>query len=159
MTDVEWNSFSSRLFIEYPSLFDRLKRSCGNTLDQTLSHWRKKLSRFTASELYAVLDRWEADNTVPWDAWAIEQAPAVLANVASNMRSVQSERDKVNAMLDDPRSKHRKQSNSEGLSFSILTGNMRDVYLVMRPLYKQLMDGEITQDEYHIIHEREFAKL
>lgn len=160
MSDGEWVEFTLRLFTEYPSLHDRLKRSAVD-YKATIGHWRKKLSRYTAAELNAVLDKWDSENTIPWDSYAIEQAPAVIASVASNIRGHKSERERVAEMVNDPRSKaNRAQTNDgSGCVFSYIKGSMCEVFETLRPLNKKMLDGEITEAEYQQAYDREMAKL
>lgn len=160
MSDGEWVEFTLRLFTEYPSLHDRLKRSAVD-YKATIGFWRKKLSRYSASELNAVLDKWDRENTIPWDSYAIEQAPAVIASVASNIRGHKSEREKVAEMVNDPRSKSKRAqtNNGNGCVFSYIEGSMREVYEVLSPLYGKMLAGEISEADYQAVYDKEMAKL
>lgn len=149
ITDAEWAKFITRLFVEYPSLHERLKRSAVDYV-ATIEHWRKKLSRFEVSELNAVLDFWDKTNTNPWDSFAVEQAVAVIANVASKARDRRNAKVEVEHIREAGR-KPRSMQNGETVSgFSVINDDspMAAAYLKLRPIHKRYKDGELSESDW-----------
>lgn len=148
MTDSEWIAFTKRLFIEYPSLHDRLKRSASDYAG-TLLHWRTKLSRFEATELNAVLDFWDRTNASPWDSFAVEQAVTIIANVASKARDRRSAKVEVEHIREAGRKPRTMQVEQVG-GFSCFDKPMTEAYLKLRPINAKWKAGEISNTDYFL---------
>jgi hypothetical protein len=149
MNDTEWNEFKTRLFIEYPSLHERLKRSATDYVG-TLNHWRTKLSRFTFAELIAVLDYWDAKNTQPWDGFAVEQAVAVIANVASKARDRRNAKEQVEQIRSAGRKPRTMQDGAQVSAYESFDSPMAAAYEKLRPIHKRYKLGEISSTEYFL---------
>lgn len=147
MIDTDWAKFITRLFVEYPSLHERLKRSAVDYVG-TLNHWRKKLSRFTADELNAVLDYWDAKNTQPWDGFAVEQAVSIIANVASKARDRLSAKVEVEHIREAGRKPRTMQNGEQVSAYDSFDSPMAAAYLKLRPIHKRYKDGELSESDW-----------
>lgn len=150
MTDSEFEVFARRLFISFPSLYEWLSGTIDPPATQAV--WRNTLRPYQLSECMGIVDDWSAGNSKPFEAYERDKVHLIIRAMIS---------------LQHDRSRKRKEvlGRSEGTKYKLLPNTpysdatMASVYQTLRPLYKQLMDGEMTQDEYDIIHEREFARL
>ncbi len=147
MTDSEWIAFTKRLFIEYPSLHDRLKRSASDYAG-TLLHWRTKLSRFEATELNAVLDFWDRTNASPWDSFAVEQAVSVIANVATKARDRRSAKVEVEHIREAGRKPRTMQDGAQVSAYDSFDSPMAAAYSKLRPIHKRYKSGELSESEW-----------
>lgn len=147
MNDTEWDQFKARLFTEYPSLHERLKRSAVDYVG-TLNHWRKKLSRFEATELNAVLDFWDKANANPWDSFAVEQAVAVIANVASKARDRLNAKVEVEHIREAGRKPRSMQDGAQVSAYDSFDSPMAAAYLKLRPIHKRYKAGELSESDW-----------
>ena len=148
ISDADWAKFITRLFVEYPSLHERLKRSAVDYV-ATIEHWRRKLSRFDASELNAVLDFWDRTNASPWDSFAVEQAVSVIANVATKARDRRSAKVEVEHIREAGRKPRSMQGGEAVSGFSVINDDspMAAAYLKLRPIHKRYKDGELSESD------------
>ena len=149
MSDADWAKFVTRLFVEYPSLHERLKRSAVDYV-ATIEHWRRKLSRFEASELNAVLDFWDTTQASPWDSFAVEQAVTIIANVASKARDRRSAKVEVEHIREAGRKPRTMQDGAQVSAYDSFDSPMAAAYSKLRPIHKRFLDGEISHAEYFL---------
>lgn len=154
MDQPQWITFTERLFVEYPSLFERLQRA--PSPEATLEHWRKKLSRYRLDELNAVLDAWDRSNARPWDSYALESAPAIIASVCDKNREKESRKAESERIREAGRNPRRKAT---GFQFSILQGSSKEAYEKLRPLHAKAKTGEISWKDYNAIKDATLGGL
>jgi hypothetical protein len=146
MTNAEWTAFTTRLFVEYPSLYTRLERTID--MEATLKHWRTKLSRFEATELNAVLDFWDRTNASPWDSFAVEQAVSVIANVATKARDRRSAKVEVEHIREAGRKPRTMQDGAQVSAYDSFDSPMAAAYAKLRPIHKRYKDGELSESDW-----------
>jgi hypothetical protein len=147
MTNDEWTRFTKRLFIEYPSLWDRLQRAPSPV--ETLAHWQRKLDRYTLDELNAVLDVWDKGNVRPWDSYALEAAPAIIASVCDKNRESLMRKEQSNKIREAGRNPRKQRYDGERVAFSAIKGEMKVAYEKLRPIHQRFLNGEITESDYN----------
>lgn len=157
MSNAEWTAFTTRLFVEYPSLYTRLERTID--MEATLKHWRTKLSRFEACELNAVLDFWDRTNASPWDSFAVEQAVSVIANVATKARDRRTAKVEVEHIREAGRKPRTMQDGAQVSAYDSFDSPMAAAYSKLRPIHKRFLDGEISHAEYFLAKDEALGSM
>ncbi len=147
MTRAEFNTFIGHLFIQFPSLADRIERlrlPSGIEADAIMDLWFQKLGRFTLGELRWILDDWNTRGVQPWDSYPIEQAVAVLYSTAQHRRDKHSRKQESEKI----QSAGRKPTNADGFKYSNFSVSMRAAFESLRPVHRRWLDGEISETEW-----------
>lgn len=86
MTNEEFNDFSKRLFIAFPSILDWLRNKSPDML-ATQAVWRKTLAGYTLAECDAVLERWVEGDLPPPNAYERDVTAVFIRQVIERDRS------------------------------------------------------------------------
>lgn len=152
MTNEEFTTWSRKLFIAYPSLWEWLERNSPDTT-ATLEAWRDKLRSYTFDECIGVLSGWDRCSQHPFAAYERDQVPAIVRSVIDKQRDKARKREEQAAIAQDYREQRRRTDgrldNAAG-HFSIMDSEMQAAYEEGIPLQKQLDEGEITKEEYRV---------
>ena len=146
MTDHEWAAFTKRLFTQYPSVIDRLRRVSPDP-DESLRMWRKQLERFSFHDCMELLEEWMTAGKSPWNAYAIEEAPRVIAGTLIERANVARRRREV----EETRRQARRQKRLGSFAMADLMPDSpcKNALVTLIPIHKRLLAGEITADEYN----------
>lgn len=161
MTDDEFNRFSRRLFIAFPSLREWL----GNASDdpqETLRVWRQCLKPYPEHECQAVLDAWSTGQLRPFEAYERDKVHLCIRAVVEGTRSKKREAANRERDIEYHRAERRRrdelrarrgQGMAEGLAGTLTSAGrgMVSAFLELRPLHQQLLDGEIDKVEYAVM--------
>lgn len=145
MTDHEWAAFTKRLFTQYPSVIDRLRRVSPDP-DESLRIWRKQLERFSFHECMELLEEWMTAGKSPWNAYAIEEAPRVIAATLIERANQARRRREVEETLRQAR--RPKRLGSFCMTDLMPDSPSRNAKVALQPIHKKMLDGEITAAEY-----------
>lgn len=149
MTDSEFQTFAKRLFISFPALHDWLQASSPDPA-ATQAIWRETLRQYSLAECLGIIDDWNNGRSKPFEAYERDKVHLIIKSMIGLQRDRQRKRDE-NA----GRSKEYKQLPNTPYT----DATMASVYLKLRPLHKKVLDGEMSQADYDVIHEQEMAKL
>lgn len=145
MNRDEFNTFTQRLFVQYPATWSWLKANSPD-VSGTLESWFRRLGRFSLSDCLNVLETWEASNSEPWKAYDRENVPAVIASVIAKRESDAAKREATDQIAREANAA-RQRRGSFDLTASFDSG-MLQAYKELKPLWDQVCEGELSDSEY-----------
>ena len=162
MIDEEFTVFAKRLFVSFPTLLEWLKSTSPDPA-ATQAIWRDTLRPYTLADCLGIIDDWNTGRQKPFEAYERDKVHLIVRAMIGLKLDRQRKRDEV-------RDRHRdfdkrivlgdRSIPEQGLRQSrLMDATMVDVYKTLLPIYKKVLDGELSQSEYDRIKEVEFAKL
>ena len=155
MTSTEFATFTRQLFIQYPSLSEWLLRSSPDP-DATTAMWHETLSRYSLGECMAVLAYWRKAGQTPFNAYERDQVAIIIRSVIATNRDRLRKREEAAERVEAKRYARRGATPFTALN---VDATMLAVYSKLRPLHRQMLDGEITRAEYESVAKVEMARL
>jgi hypothetical protein len=149
MTNEEFRTFAKRLFISFPALSEWLKATSPDP-EATQAVWRETLRPYYLAECLGVLDDWNSGKTPAFQAYERDKVHLIIRSMIGLQRD---------------RQRKRAENASRSKDYEMLPNTpysdatMASVFLKLKPLYKKVLDGEMSSDEYDRIHDEEFARL
>ncbi len=157
MTNEEFSTWSRRLFIAFPSLWDWLQANSPSPLE-TQAIWRKCLEPYTLDECSQVLDEWSAGTREPFAAYERDKVHLRVRARIEQDRDRQRKRDDAARLVDMGT---RRERSHDGVSVGV--GSMMDRVMAQAVRegaveHKRLLRGEITQFEFERLRAEILAK-
>lgn len=157
MTPTEFKSWSERLFVAFPSLYEWLTRNSPNA-GATLTLWRESLEGYSLEECDSVLRDWQTGIEVPFAAYDRDKLPLIVRSVVDKRRDKQRAQREQRERLEAYQGKRRGAMG--GAESKIMTD---PIYIrareIMQPHYDARERGEITLDEYKRRFDETWDKL
>ena len=154
MTSEEYDTFSHRLFVQFPSLTEWLERN-SPAPQETHDLWEETLRPFRLDECLGVLAAWQQSSSAPFAAHERDQVAAIVASCVRKQREKHAKKHEQDSM------RLAVEFNRRGGAYDVLRGDvgMLEAFNKLQPLHKQMLDGEMSREDYEAIEHETLGKL
>lgn len=153
----EFEQFTKRLFVAFPSLREWLLRNSPDP-NETCALWERTLSGYSLADCDSVLNRWTSGELKPFEAYERDKVHLCIKAV------IDRDRDKVYRRQErlrevDQRQQRRSAGQGDPVRLvptmdSEMTACMRE----LQPHFRRVLEGEMTQEEYDAMKDVVIAK-
>lgn len=149
MTEVEFQGFAKRLFIQYPSLYEWLQRSSPDPVE-TQKLWRKTLSAYTLTDAMWVLDMWQDNQQTPFEAYERDKVASIVRSVIQRKLDKEARKREREEELRLVNERHRKNRKGEVEFVPAFGGDLGclSAFNELKPIYAAWKEGKIDRTEY-----------
>lgn len=146
MTDEQFNVWKKQFFVQYPAAWEWLQRNSPDPT-ATMRHWCSVLESFTIDECMAVLGQWAKLGDEPFKAYQRDQIPFLVRNTAQRTRDKAAQKQQV-AIERHYRNAGRGESLADNLAEQFNRLGLKEAILKLVPKHKQMLEGEVSQEDY-----------
>ena len=146
MTEVDFQTFAKRLFVQFPSLYEWLQRSSPDPVE-TQRLWRRTLANYSLADCLSVLDFWSESGQVPFAAYERDQVPQIIRSVIAKRHDAAAKKREQEAEASRRFDRGRNRDEGFKISFGGDTGCLSAFY-ELDPIYKAWKADKIDEYEY-----------
>lgn len=149
MTEAEYRTWSKRLFIAFPSLWEWLNTSSPDP-KETQAIWRKCLEPYSADECMTVVEEWSNGTREPFEAYERDKVHLRVRARIEQERDRQHKRSEMSGASMPYRNKRHERR--EAVSVATLVGD-RKAIAAGAIEHRKFLDGDIDWQEYLVRRE------
>lgn len=154
MTDQEFEKWSKRLFVAFPSLWSWLQDNSPSP-KETQAIWRETLRPYTFIECLQVVADWSDGTLKMIEAYERDKVHLHVAAIVGLRRDREHRRRKTAEDQDAYRNARRGPLDITRR----LDGDMRKAFERLRPEHRKMLDGDITPGDYELAKSKVLAEL